>query len=364
MTLLLIITVLVIAVLLFLQHPKFGARPDAERLALIEQSPNYRDGAFQNQSHTPDLAEGVSYYTVMKDFFFAKSKRSKPKLVLPSANTNLKALGDDENVVVWFGHSSYFIKADGKTMLVDPVFCGAASPVAATTRAFAGSDVCTADDLPYIDYLFITHDHWDHLDYDTILKLKDRVGTVITGLGTGEHLERWGYDSAIIKELDWNQAAALGEGFTATAVPGRHFSGRGIKRNGALWVGFVLQTPTLKLFLGGDSGYDKHFKEIGTNHGPFDLALLECGQYNRYWKYIHMMPEEVVIAAQDLRAKRLMPVHWAKFSLALHSWDEPITDVSNYANKQGMPLVTPMIGQKVNLNDTLQAFTPWWKDLE
>jgi len=364
MTILVVLIVLVVAVALFLQHPKFGRRPSGKRLELVQASPNYKDGAFQNQSFTPDLAEGSNMGKVLYQFFFEKSKRSKPALLLPSKKTDLKSLGADENVVVWFGHSSYFIKADGKTILVDPVFSGAASPVAATTRAFAGADVYSVDDFPEIDYLFISHDHWDHLDYDTVLKLKAKVKRVITGLGTGEHFEYWGYNVANITELDWYQSANLGNGFTASAVPGRHFSGRGLKRNSAMWVGFVLQTPSLKLFLGGDSGYDNHFKTIGEKYGPFDLALLECGQYNEAWKYIHMMPEEVVTAAQELGAKRLMPVHWAKFSLGLHSWDEPIIRVTTAAEKQHMPLVTPLIGEKVNLNDTTQVFTKWWEGLE
>jgi L-ascorbate metabolism protein UlaG (beta-lactamase superfamily) len=364
MIIVIIIALLVAAVALFMQHPKFGKMPSGERLKRIEHSPGYKDGQFQNQSHTPDLAEGASYYKVLKAFFFGKSKRAKPAAALPSQKNDLLHLDPLENVLVWFGHSSYFIQADGKTILMDPVFSGNASPVTFTTKAFAGSDAYTVDDLPAIDYLFISHDHWDHLDYDTILKLKGRVKKIITGLGTGEHLEYWGFDPAMIEERDWNETIDLGDGFVVNTTPARHFSGRGFKRNRALWMSYVLQAPTLKLYLGGDSGYDKHYKEIGEKFGPFDLAILECGQYNAYWKYIHMMPEEVVTAAQELRAKRLMPVHWAKFSLALHDWDEPITRVTAAANTHEMPLLTPMIGEKVNLNNMQAASKEWWKGLE
>ena len=364
MTALLIIALLIAAVLLFMQHPKFGKKPSGSRLTKIQNAVNYKDGQFRNQSHTPDLAEGASYYKVFKEFFFEKSKRSKPAKPLPTQKVDLKNLDPAENVIVWFGHSSYFIQADGRTMLVDPVFSGSASPIPATTRAYPGSDVYSVEDFPAIDYLFITHDHWDHLDYQTVLKLKPKVGKVITGLGTAQHLEYWGYNPAIIEELNWNEAAVIDNGFTVHAVPGRHFSGRSVKRNQAVWAAFVLQTPSLKLFLGGDSGYDHHFKTIGQEHGPFDLALLECGQYNAYWKYIHMMPEEVVTAAKELGAKRLMPVHFAKFSLSLHAWDEPIIRVTAEAEKQGMPMVTPMIGEKLNLNDTEKVFEKWWIGLE
>jgi L-ascorbate metabolism protein UlaG (beta-lactamase superfamily) len=364
MKFLIVLAILIAAVFLFLQHPIFGRKPTGTRLAKILSSPNYKDGQFQNQSFTPDLAEGATYFEVMRKFFFGKSDRDKPDKPLPSQKNDLLHLDPKENIVVWFGHSSYFMQVDGKTILVDPVFSGAASPIPPTTRAFAGADVYTVDDLPEIDYLFISHDHWDHLDYHTVLQLKRKVKKVITGLGTGEHLEYWGYKPEVIEERDWNESVTLGDGFKVHTAPGRHFSGRGPKRNQAMWTAFVLQTPSFKLFLGGDSGYDTHFKTIGDQYGPFDLALLECGQYNEYWKYIHMMPEQVVQAAKDLKAKRLMPVHWAKFSLGLHSWDEPIIRVTAEAEKQNMPIATPMIGEKLNLNDTTHVFNKWWVGLE
>lgn len=361
---LLITATLIIAVMAFLYSPFFGRRPTGKQLERIMQSPHYRDGEFQNLENTPQLAEGVTYYTVFRDFFFRKSKRDKPAQPLPSKKENLLNLRPDENIVVWFGHSSYFMQVDGKTLLADPVFSGHASPVNFTTKAFAGSDVYTPDDFPSIDFLFLSHDHWDHLDYETVLKLKPKVKTVITGLGTGAHLERWGFNRANIIEKDWGESADLGDGFTVNVKPARHFSGRGLKRNTSLWVSFVLQTPTMKLFLGGDSGYGRHFKAIGEKFGPFDVAILECGQYNEYWKYIHMMPEEVVTAAQELRARQLLPVHWAKFSLGLHAWDEPIQRVAVEAEKQHMPLLTPMIGEKVNLDDPAIPFKKWWEGLE
>ena len=282
--------------------------------------------------------------------------------MLPSKKTNLLQLDPGKNVIIWFGHSSYFMQIDGKTMLVDPVFSGAASPISYTTPSFAGSDVYAVEDFPEIDYLFISHDHWDHLDYDTVKKLKSKVKKVITGLGTGAHFESWDYDLSKIEEKDWNESVDLGNGFHVTVTPGRHFSGRGLSRNRAMWVSFVLQTPTKKLFLGGDSGYDTHFKAIGDKFGPFDLVFLECGQYNFNWKYIHMMPEEVAQAAEDLKAKKLMPVHWAKFALGQHDWDEPIIRVTKASQLKNMPLVTPMIGEVVNLNED-KLFPSWWENV-
>ncbi|OYQ37134.1 MBL fold metallo-hydrolase [Flavobacterium cyanobacteriorum] len=343
-----ILAAFVAGIIIFMQQDKFGALPSGERLERIKKSPNYRDGEFRNLSPTPALAENTSYYTVIKDFFFNKSKRSTPKEPLPHIKEDLLHLDPDEDVIVWFGHSSYFMQVDGKTFLADPVFSGHASPVKFTTKAFEGTDAYTTDDLPEIDYLFISHDHWDHLDYETMLKLKPKVKKIITGLGTPAHLELWGFDVSMIEERDWNEAIDIGNGFTVYTAPARHFSGRGLKRNKALWMSFVLAAPTMKIYLGGDSGYGSHFKDIGNQHGPFDLAILECGQYNEHWKYIHMMPDEVVQAADDLKAKRLMPVHWSKFSLSLHSWDEPIQKIHTAAAAK-IPLLAPIIGEKVTI---------------
>lgn len=354
-----IVVVLIIAVVLFVRLPRFGTMPSGKRLEQIRLSPNYKNGQFQNINPTPAIAEDTNYYRVLKEFIFGKSKRARPAGSLPSRKTDLLRLAPDADVLVWFGHSSYFIQLDGKKILVDPVLSGSASPVSFTTKSFPGSDVYTTAEIPVIDYLFITHDHYDHLDYDTMLQLQPKIKKIITGLGTGAHLERWGFDKSIIIEKDWNEEITLDKGFTAYTTPARHFSGRAFKRNPVLWLSFVLQTPTMKLFLGGDSGYDRHFADIGQQYGPFDLAILENGQYNKNWKYIHMMPEETVQAAQDLRARKLMPVHWSKFELSVHAWDEPVIRVSEEARRKGMPLLLPMIGEATPLKkDTIPA--AWW----
>jgi L-ascorbate metabolism protein UlaG (beta-lactamase superfamily) len=350
------------ALYIFLKHPKFGRLPSGNRLMKIKKSSNYKNGKFQNLSFTPDLAEGETYFRVIWKFLFQKSERNKPIDRMPSQKTNLLNLGPDENILVWFGHSSYFIQIDGKRILVDPVFSGAASPVKATTKSFPGTDIYVVDDIPQIDYLFITHDHWDHLDYETITKLKPKVKTVITGLGTAQHLEYWGLDPEIIIENDWSEHIDLGDGFTVDTTPARHFAGRLFSRNKALWMSFVLQTPGKRIYLGGDSGFDTHFEAIGKEFGPFDLAILECGQYNESWKYIHLFPEELVSAAKQLNAKAVMPVHWAKFALANHAWDEPIIRVSEAAEKENLSLLTPLIGQKVNM-DSPGIFKKWWTNI-
>lgn len=354
-----IVLLIVIAVYLFLQQPQFGAKSSGEFLKRVQNSPGYKDGQFQNLNYTPQLTGNASLLKVMKEFFFNKDKKNVPPHTLPSRKTNLFQLDANEDVLVWFGHSSYFIQLNGKKFLVDPVLSGHASPVKFTTKSFKGSDVYTTDDIPPIDFLLITHDHYDHLDYSTIVKLKSKTKKVITGLGVGAHLRRWGYNPSIIIEKDWNEEIQF-EDFTINTTSARHFSGRNFKRNGTLWLSFVVSTPTKKIFVGGDSGYDTHFKSIGEKFGPFDLVILECGQYNKYWQHIHMMPEEVVQAAIDLKAKKLLPVHWGKFSLSLHAWDEPITRVTSEAKRRGVDVLHPMIGETLYL-DEKNAFSEWWK---
>jgi L-ascorbate metabolism protein UlaG (beta-lactamase superfamily) len=354
---LVIVLLIAIAVYLFLQQPQFGAKASENDLKRFH-SPNYKNGQFQNLNFTPQLTGNASVFKIMKEFFFNKDRRSIPQTILPSKKTDLFQLDPADDVLVWFGHSSYFMQLSGKKFLVDPVLSGHASPVRFTTRSFKGSDVYTTDDIPPIDFLVITHDHYDHLDHSTIVKLKPKIKQVITGLGVGAHLQKWGYDPAIIIEKNWNEGLQF-EDLKIHTTPARHFSGRGFKRNTSLWLSLVVSTPAKKIFIGGDSGYDTHFKTIGEKFGPFDLAILECGQYNNYWKYIHMMPEEVVKAAEDLRAKKILPVHWGKFSLSLHAWDEPIERVLLEARKKEMDVIHPMIGEAVYLNEE-SSFSEWW----
>ena len=211
--------------------------------------------------------------------------------------------------------------------------------------------------------MFLTHDHYDHLDDKTLKKLRAKVKIAITGLGVGAHLERWGYAREKIIEKDWNETFTIADDFLVHTTTARHFSGRAFTRNQSLWMAFLLETPNRRIYIGGDSGYDTHFAEIGKKFGRIDLVILEAGQYNKAWKYIHMMAHEVVPAAVDLGAKMLFPVHWGKFSLSTHPWDEPIEIVTADAKKVGLPCLTPMIGEKVNL-DNPQVFDKWWKKVD
>ncbi len=357
------LVVFLIMVGVFLKQPKFGKLPSGERLQRIKKSPNYKNGSFQNVSHTPDLAEGVTYHSLIKEFLFKKRIRVSPTDTLPSVKTDLLNLDTKADILVWFGHSSYFLQIDGKRILMDPVFSGSASPFSFAIKAFAGTNPYSVDDIPEIDFLFISHDHWDHLDYGTIKKLRPKIRKVICGLGVGEHFEAWGYKKELIVELDWNENIDLGANFMVNTTSARHFSGRGFSRNKSLWLSYVLQTPTIKIFLGGDSGYDSHFAEIGDKFGPFDLAILENGQYDYKWKYIHMLPDEILKAAQGLKAKSILPVHSGKFALANHSWDEPLEMIVQNSDHGNLNVITPKIGEQVSLKDASQKFEYWWRNV-
>ena len=364
MTILIILATFTLIIFAFMQQASFGALPKGDRLEKITQSANFKKGQFHNVEHTPDLTEGYGFFSVLYEFLFMKTENTSPTGTIPSTKTNIKHLNNSDDALIWFGHSSYYIQIDGKSILVDPVFSGNSSPIPNNIKAFNGTDQYTPNDFDEIDYLFITHDHWDHLDYKTVLALKNKVKTVICGLGVGQHFEKWGYEANKIKELDWNESITVDNNFIVDAVSSRHFSGRGIHRNKTLWVSFVIQTPSFQLFIGGDSGYGVHFANIGNKYGEFDLVILENGQYDKKWKYIHMMPEEVLQAAKDLKAKRLFPVHSGKFKLANHAWDEPLIRITKANKTNNLNLLTPIIGQQVYLKDTNQIFSEWWLEVK
>lgn len=342
----------------YFEKPVFGKLPEGKRLERVTQSPNYKGGQFVNLEHTPNFAPNINTWDAAISFI-NKPKSTQPSRDLPSVQNNIRELDPMAPALVWFGHSSYYMQVDGLKILVDPVFSGNASPVSIFAKSYPGTNGYQAKDMPPIDVLLLTHDHYDHLDYETFLELKDKCNKVVTSLGVGAHLVHWGFPEERIIELDWQQSADLGKGFSLKALPARHFSGRKFTRNQSLWSSFSLVSPSFKIYLGGDSGYGSHFKNIAAQEGPYDLAILECGQYNDMWPYIHMRPEEVVTAAQDLQAKVLLPVHWGKFALALHPWNEPIKRVTRAAKEQNQKITTPRIGEFVMLNEALPD-SVWW----
>lgn len=337
---------------------QFGQRPKKERLERIKRSPNYKNGEFQNLSPTPLKTTSKSYFRLFWETFMQKPVEVAPKTAIPAIKTNLTALSDHS--LVWLGHSSYLMKIDGKIYLIDPVF-GSASPFSFSLKPFKGADIYTTDDLPEVDFLIITHDHYDHLEYTTMLKLKDKVKRVITPLGVGQHLEYWSFSAEKITELDWNEAFSLSEDAKIEALPARHGSGRRFKLRQTLWASFMLQTPSLTIYIGGDGGYDTHFKEIGARFPKIDWAILENGQYSENWRYVHLSPEDLINAIKDLNAKQILAFHNSKYALSRHKWYEPLANISEAAEKWNIRLATPKIGEVVRLNDEAQSFEKWWQ---
>lgn len=353
-----LIVVLTISIFIVINQKQFGQLPEGKRLERIENSPNYKDGEFKNLSETSVLTSEKSTFKTMVDFMFSEKENVTPKYKLPTVKTNLKALNESKDVLVWLGHSSYFIRLNGVTFLIDPVLSGYASPFSFMNKSFDGTDIYKSNDIPEIDYLIISHDHWDHLDYETVLELESKVKHVICGLGVGQHFEYWGYNPSKITELDWYQNVQIMNEMIITATPARHYSGRGLDRNKTLWASYVLESPTYNIYMGGDSGYDEFYKKIGEDYGPFNLTILEQGQYSKNWKQIHLLPSEVFKAGEELNSKSLLPVHNSKFALANHLWSEPLEAISK--NPQ-LPVKTPKIGEPVMLRDSTQMFTKWWE---
>ena len=345
---LVVIVLLAVVVIAFINQPSFGRIPRGERLERVKQSPNYRDGKFQNLHETVLMTSDKGRLEGIWDFLFRKIEGLRPDVPLPAIKTDLKNLNQDEETIIWFGHSSYLIQTGGKRILVDPVFC-MASPVSFINKPFKGTNIYHPEDMPDIDYLVISHDHWDHLDYHTVKELKGRIGKVICPLGVGEHFEYWGFDKDRIIELDWNQDAKLEPGFMIHCLPARHFSGRGLNANQSLWASFLLEAPSQKIYIGGDGGYDTHYADIGNRFPDIDLAILENGQYNEEWKYIHLMPQYMAQTARDLKARRILTVHHSKYALAKHRWDEPLKNAENMKYKDSLDVLIPEIGEIVRL---------------
>lgn len=361
---LLMFGVVALGVGFYLQQPKFGVMPSGERLEAIKDSPHYVNEQFENLLPTPVLVGDQGFVSALWNNLFNKRERLVPNGAIPSVKTDLLHLDKSKDIVVWLGHSSYFIQIEGKRILVDPVFSASAAPVSFANKAFQGANPYTAEDMPEIDYLLISHDHWDHLDYPTVFALKPKIKNLICGLGVGAYFAHWGFTEEQIQEADWQTALQLEDGLAVHVLPARHYSGRMLTKNKTLWVGFALTTSKQKIFISGDSGYGPHFKEIGDRFDGFDLVMLDHGQYDQRWPYIHMTPEEAVQAAGDLQAKALIPTHVGKFSIANHAWDDPFQRVAAASKDKGHRLLTPIIGEPVELGNEQQNFSYWWETLQ
>lgn len=333
-----------------------GKLPSKSQLEIFREFEQHNGKKFVNRHNAYPMPTDMG--KVMKGFV-SKPKSTEPSTPLPNSFTDLKNFGYYQTRITWFGHSSYLIQSNGVNLLIDPVMSGYASPFSFMIKAFKGSDVYQVADLPPIDILVLTHDHYDHMDYKTLLAIKQQVKQVICPVGVGAHLQFWGYNAQTITELYWYQSYSPIKDICFTATPAQHMSGRAFKPQQSLWASFVLELFGEKIFIGGDSGYNNHFVEIGERFGPFDLVILENGQYNDLWPVVHTRPYETAQAAIDLQAKAILPVHWAKFALSFHPWKEPIEQLIHF-NQDRIPIHTPLIGESIHLGH-VKRLSHWWE---
>lgn len=338
----------------YLHTPQFGRKPSQKRLARMLASPNWKDGAFRNYEPLsaarrvlPNVNRS-SRVKVMWNFLFGDKKHLMPSRPLEVVKTDFSKISISEDSAVWLGHSSVFLTLGCYRILIDPVFSPYASPAPFINRAFPGEQPCTAADIPHVDLLLVSHDHWDHLDYPTLRAIKDRVGKVATPLGVGEYLEQWGYAEDAIVEGDWWDVAEPLPGLKLTFLPSRHFSGRLRRPNQTLWAGFLIECGGKKVLFSGDGGFGRHVYDIAKIAAGCDLAFIENGQYNAKWPACHMAPPESLEYALAVKAKAVVPVHNCKFVLSEHMWDEPLKRFSTLAYGRA-PLLTPRIGETLHI---------------
>ncbi|OFX24229.1 MAG: hypothetical protein A2V77_01690 [Anaeromyxobacter sp. RBG_16_69_14] len=335
----------------------FGQRPTGARRARMERSPQWKDGRFENPQ---PLHNDV--WRALRDWFGASDER-RPRGPVPTAPVDARRFERPPESglrVTWFGHSTLLIEVDGRRVLVDPVWGERASPLSSLGPQRFYAPLLPLHELPRVDAVVISHDHYDHLDLPSIQAMKDWRSAFIVPLGVGAHLEAWGVPEDRIVELDWWESTRLGD-VEIVATPARHASGRSPSsgQNRTLWAGFAFIGPAHRAYYSGDTGLFPGLHDIGARLGPFDLAMIEAGAYNRSWPDWHLGPEQAVRASRMVRAKVLLPVHWGLFNLAYHTWTEPAERVMVAAQKADVKVAVPMPGESIEPG-ALPRLTRWW----
>ena len=320
----------------------------------------FKDGRFHNAAARKEFGLAAGLKAMVRNVT-DKSPQAAPSAPIETTPLTREELHNAPDQSLWrLGHSTVLLKLDGKFWLTDPMFAERASPVGFVgPKRFHSAPIALAD-LPEIEAVIISHDHYDHLDHDTILAIQDKVGTFVTPLGVGERLIDWGIAASKVRQLDWWEETRIA-GLRLVATPARHFSGRTLLDNDrTLWSSWVLIAPTARVFFSGDSGYFDGFKAIGEKFGPFDVTLLENGAYNEAWADIHMHPEQTVQAHIDLRGKRLVPIHNGTFDLALHAWTEPLEQVTAVSAQRDVAISTPRFGERLDIGSPHPG-QAWWQ---
>lgn len=361
----LLIVVLILAYIAFVNfYPSFGGEVSKERKEQYATSKQFKNGHFANAKDVPKDPSFSEILSMSRKFFFEKVENAKPNQDLKVEKIDSIAIADyvSPTRLIWFGHSTFLLQMEGKNILIDPMFGDVPAPHPWLGNGRFNKELpIQIEKLPSIDAVILSHDHYDHLDYGSIKRLKDKVEMFYTPLGVGVHLQAWGVESERIVELDWWQDIRF-KGLELVCTPAQHFSGRKFgNRQSTLWSSWVIKSTKNRIFFSGDSGYAPHFKEIGEKYGPFDFAMLECGQYNTMWPDVHMFPEETAQASLDIRTNHFMPIHWGAFKLAMHSWTDPVERVIKKAEELNTSVVLPKIGEPIVLESLPKPYNYWWE---
>jgi L-ascorbate metabolism protein UlaG (beta-lactamase superfamily) len=349
---------------------QFGALPSGDRYLQIQKSENYNlaEEKFVNLEQNSVLT-GPGFWDNpgenWNNNFFFNNNQTRPEGLLPESKTPLPAdfhVSSDNIKFVWLGHSTILASIDGKVVLFDPIFSNAASPVSLVVKRFQPPVIDLAS-LPEIDIVVISHDHYDHLDMETIKQLHDRDISFVVPLGLGAHLEHWGVSAQKITELDWWEETEI-DGLKLICTPSQHFSGRRgpYKEKRSLWASWLIKSPRQSVYFSGDSGYADHYRQIGERYGSVDLVFMDSGQYNARWRHVHNMPEEAVQAVLDMDGQLLVPIHWGMFTLSMHDWFEPPVRVLAEAARLDVRVLTPLLGQLVDVSD-MPENDEWWEQV-